>query len=154
MTSMHPSVAGVRSTIESVARHSTRLLVGSTPEEIAAVEASLGRSFPGAYRAFLECAGKSAGDLLDGSDYATSSLPEMRVAAERLLAEQGSPPLRRGDLVFCAHQGYQFLYMAAEPGLADPAVFYSLEGEKPREVSPSFTRWLAKTVEEELPFGT
>lgn len=93
--------------------------------------------------------GTSSGGFLVGSDFLLSELDRIQAGASALLADDGVDALPGSAFVFCAHQGYQFLYFIVGDS-PDPKVLYYLESETvPREVARHFSEWLANAVSQE-----
>ena len=126
-------------------------IVGCSPDEVAAIEASFGCALPESYRTFLLMMGKRAGGFMVGSDLFYDRLPRQRELAERLLEEAGTPSrIAPTDFVFCSHQGYQFLFFDAVQG-PDPPVFHFMEGGTAAvRVSDTFSGWLMSAIDDEV----
>lgn len=101
--------------------------VGCTREDIARVEADAGVAAPSAYVAFLERMGREAGEFYRGSEMFGPWLGRLTGSGRELVEEEESE-LRLPDdaVVFCMHQGYQFLFIRSGEG-ADPPVYWYLE---------------------------
>ena len=125
-------------------------VVGCAVAEIDDFERRFGRRLPSAYRLFLATMGARLGEVLVGSDFVFADVENAREAARWLLVDEAMPALPTDAFVFCAHQGYQFLYFRTFDDDPDPCVYYYLEGAyEYREVAKAFSAWLEATVEEE-----
>jgi hypothetical protein len=124
---------------------------GCSEADIAGLEATLGVKLPAVYRRFLARMGRSAGELLVGTDFLFHDLPTLRQQAERLLEQQGARvTLDAQAFVFAVHQGYQFLFFETDGG-PDPEVFLFVDGEnEPQKVADSFSTWLTGCVADEI----
>jgi hypothetical protein len=101
----------------------------ATEWEIEQLEKSIRLPLPPSYRAYLLIAGQRPPSAWVGSDCDLRHLLQLRADADRLLRENGQPPLPANAFVFLMHQGYQFFYFEADGRQDDPPVFYYLEGE-------------------------
>ena len=124
-------------------------LKGCTADEVEQLEQYLGVELPSSYKAFLMVAGHGAGPFLRGTDFTYGFVFYLRDAAEELL-QASEQKLPVDAVVFAMHQGYVFWYFHTGDGLADPPVRRFQEGDqRPAEVAPSFTEFLARTAQEE-----
>lgn len=125
-------------------------IVGCSDAEIAELEKKFQVQLPQSYKDFLSKMGKSAGWLLQGSDFYYPEVIKCRGSAERLLERDESEfRLSASSFVFLQHQGYQFFFFDTAEA-AEPPVYRYIEGdEKPEKVGESFSTWLEKTVMQE-----
>lgn len=136
--------------VDRIVRRSVRPVVGCGLDELRQFETDHGLKLPGAYRGYLVKAGKDSGSFLAGSDLAFAELASLQTAARALLRDDGGPALPSDALVFCVHQGYQFLFLRLD-GDSDPEVMSYLEGEGAfRVVAPRFSKWLLDASIDEL----
>lgn len=106
-------------------------LEGARDEEIVELENYAGGRLPAVYKQFLKQLGRSAGEMLRGSEYAVSQRFHLRLKehAEELLRRSGASfVLPRTAFVFLMSQGYQFAFFHLDQG-DDPSVYYYLEGD-------------------------
>ncbi|MEM7246547.1 MAG: SMI1/KNR4 family protein [Acidobacteriota bacterium] len=124
-------------------------VLGCSEVELADFEQRHGLQLPASYRRFLRATGKRS-EFLMGSDLLFHELAGLQSEAQRLLADEEEPPsLPKKALVFCGHQGYQFLFFELA-GAADPEVLYFLQGRRDFQVvAASFSEWLASAVRDE-----
>lgn len=123
--------------------------VGCSLEDLSAFESSRSITLPDSYARFLLGAGKNTGGFLSGSDLTIDCLDRLQLGARALLQDDDAPGLPPDGFVFCSHQGYQFLFFRMSEG-PNPPVYYYLEGEKKfREIAPSFSDWLGRTIDDE-----
>jgi len=117
----------------------------ATTEELDAAERRYG-PLPSAYRRFVERAGRGAGRLLAGTDTNLWWLLRIRDELSNTKAADGSPLIQPSDIVVGSHQGYILIVLVGSGD--DPQVAEFKEGESaPRIVAPSFTEWLAESIE-------
>lgn len=123
-------------------------LEGASGPELTELQAWAG-NLPSAYLAFLAAVGRHSGDFLRGSDFLIERLTSLQTEARALLREDPAPAFPDDAFVFCAHQGYQFLFFRLSEG-PDPPVLHYLEGVRDfRVVAASFSAWFAQTVQDE-----
>jgi hypothetical protein len=125
-------------------------LEGANDGEIEALEAYAGGALPVVYRQFLKQLGRSAGELLRGSEYAVSQEFHLRLReyAEELLRRNAAPfALPPTAFVFLMSQGYQFSFFNRNQG-DDPSVYHYLEGDPaPRLLDATLSGYLRRCVE-------
>lgn len=125
-------------------------LEGASDEEIVELESYAGGRFPAVYKQFLKCLGRSAGELLRGSEYAISQSLRLRLkehAEELLRRSDASFVLPRKAFVFLMSQGYQFAFFNLDQG-DDPCVYHYLEGDStPKLLDPTLSGYLLRCIE-------
>ncbi len=123
---------------------------GCTPEEVRALEESIGHTLPLAYKEYLLWMGHGAGRFLAGSSVFYEDLPDRRESAEDLLNENSvSLGLPSDAFVFYGHQGYQFMYFRLSEG-DNPPVYYYGEGEGMEAIAllyPRFSDFVLTEIE-------
>jgi hypothetical protein len=121
----------IRERLRALPAGGDRTLEGASDAEIQALEAYAGGPLPAVYRQFLKQLGRSAGELLRGSEYAVSQplRLHLREHAEDLLRRSAAPfALPASAFVFLMSQGYQFSFFNLDQG-DDPSVYHYLEGD-------------------------
>lgn len=124
---------------------------GLDATELSWIEHDQPAPLTGAYRLFLELAGRGAGHFLRGSDVFFPAVMGLGQAARELLEEnEASFTLLDSDRVFRMQQGYQFLFLRG--GGPDPAVWSYCETAVPGagvpvQVHDSFTDWLELEIQ-------
>ena len=125
-------------------------LEGASDEEIQALEQYAGGPFPSVYKQFLKSLGRSAGELLRGTEYSVTGRDRLRLRepAERLLQrKQSSFVLPDTAFVFLMSQGYQFSFFFMNQG-NDPPVYHYHEGDgQPTQLASSLSNYLFKCID-------
>lgn len=125
-------------------------LEGARDEEIQELERYAGGCLPSVYKQFLKQLGRSAGELLRGSEYSVSQRfhLHLREHAEELLVRCKAPfVLPRTAFVFLMSQGYQFSFFHIDRG-DDPGVYHYLEGDPtPSLLDASLSGYLRRCIE-------
>jgi hypothetical protein len=133
-----------------IEQHHRRLttFVGFSEREVAGAEVRLGVRFPTVFREYLRTMAKSPGDLYRGSDLAgVADFEEFRASALEMLADTDPAlTLPPEAVVFLWHQGYMFVYLRAAGGFDGPAMQWTENRRKPRQVAATF----AEMVDAEL----
>lgn len=120
---------------------------GASLEEIAAVEAAIGKVLPAQYREFLLGIGWGAGRFLQGTDIFLSALDGLRDEALGLLQDNHEGiELPEDAFVFSMHEGYEFTYFSILKG-DDPPVHQYVEGNGPPVLTwKSFSDFLSDSI--------
>jgi hypothetical protein len=119
---------------------------GARLEEVAELEAWLGRSLPAAYRAWLLLVGRLPPQQLAGSHCEFHRLRDLQTWAAELLHENADAfRLPEHSFVFLMHQGYYFAYFPLD-GSEDPPVFSWQEGATPTKAADRFSLWAMGVV--------
>ena len=128
----------------------TSQLEGASKDEIDDLEAYAGCTLPAVYKDFLSHLGRSAGELLRGSDYSVSERFHLRLKeyAEKIVKlSTSSYTLPPSAFVFLMSQGYQFAFFHTDQG-DDPSVYCFHEGdEKPQLIESQLSRYLVRCIE-------
>ena len=121
---------------------------GYPQEAIAAVETSMGVTFPAAYRAFHLWNGRNFTPW-DGDDADVSMVPDLKDAALEILAEgRHRLTLPADALVIIQHGGYEFNFLRLAEG-DDPPVYYYSQTQKEaafRCLAPHFSVFVADSL--------
>ncbi|WP_082591422.1 SMI1/KNR4 family protein [Duganella sp. Root198D2] len=127
---------------------------GVTPEEVARLEANIGKSLPSEYREFLSGVGRGAGRFLNGTDIFFAALDGLREDAIQLLRENEEDASLPDDaFVFSMHQGYEFTYFKISDG-DDPPVYQYVEGNgSPSLAWNSFNDFLVDAIAQNSRLG-
>ena len=129
---------------------------GCSDAEVANLESAVELSLPTLFKDYLRLMGKSAGEMLCGSDIRFGCLHLLTGEGREEMAGRGVtlPP---DAFVFFAHQGYDYMYFFTSDGAGDPPVHrYHSDWEDPRQVFPAFSgylRWMFATSSE-IPPGS
>jgi hypothetical protein len=125
-------------------------LEGASEEEIQELDKYAGGQLPFVYKQFLRLFGRSAGELLRGSEY--SVIQQFRLhlrehAEEILVRTKATFALPKEAFVFLMSQGYQFTFFYIDEG-DDPTIYHYLEGDDtPRVLDSSLSGYLRRCIE-------
>ncbi|MFG2917277.1 SMI1/KNR4 family protein [Kitasatospora sp. NPDC048298] len=86
--------------------------VGLTPEQIALIEEDQGVPLPEDYHEFLALAGGGGFHALRGETYAFPEILGIKESAREILTEAAPGESLDGCVVFMAHQGYIYSFIA------------------------------------------
>lgn len=129
---------------------------GCSDDEIGALESAVGLQLPGLFRDYLRAMGKSAGEMLRGSDVRFGCLHLLTAEGRQAMAADGVA-LPDDAFAFFAHQGYDYMYFQVSDGLDDPPVYrFHTDWETPRQVFGTFSgylHWMFGTLMEIPPDG-
>ena len=124
---------------------------GCSEKEIAGLESRMGIELPKMFRIYLRHMGKSAGEMLQGSDIRFGCLHELTGEAYDEARERNFQ-LPDDIFAFYAHQGYDYMYFRLAHGDDDPKVYrFHMAWDAPRQVLPAFSdylRWMFGTAME------
>ena len=123
---------------------------GCSSAEIEKLAKSAGvQSLPSFYAEWLRAVGRSAGSFLRGSVAFYPELLQLRADAAEMMGESGRE-LEANAVVCLEHQGYEFAYFLAIPGLDNPPVSLFIEGMAVPETRwPSISMFLDACLEDE-----
>ncbi len=115
----------------------------ATPDQIDALEETLGFALPVAYRAYLRVCGTHPPTSLVGSDCVIDHVEFNNHAALELLSESNASHLAPTKFVaLLLHQGYTFLHFPID-GSDDPPCFCYLEGDAHfKPIADQFSHWV------------
>ena len=115
------------------------------PDEIDALEQTLGFKLPIAYRAYLRVCGTHPPAPLIGSDCTMGLIPSINEWGDELVAENNvSSKFPDKFFVYLMHQGYTFLWFPLD-GSDDPPCYCYLEGDDDsKPASDKFSLWVRR----------
>ena len=113
------------------------------PDEIDALEQSLGIQLPTAYRAYLRVCGTHPPHSLVGSDCVMHQIADINTWGAELIAENNvAPKFPERYFVYLMHQGYTFLWFPLD-GSDDPPCYCYLEGDADsKPMADKFSQWV------------
>lgn len=117
---------------------------GCSNEQIEEIERQAGVPLPKAYKEFLFVMGRGAGRLMSDVDVYYDGMLELNKRAAWILDnwEEGKLQLPADAFVFSMRQGEQFMFFHTNTGVADPPIYYYMEGagrfEKKFDSLPDF----------------
>ncbi|HVH32753.1 MAG TPA: SMI1/KNR4 family protein [Tahibacter sp.] len=122
-------------------------IVGSSPQQIAALEQSAGAALPLAYRHFLAAAGEDAPGFFTGTSFFRSQIGGLHAAANALLEENGETVRLSADaFVFAMHQGYVFHYFLLSEGDDPPIYMYDEGNGPPAKLCDTYSEYLRDSI--------
>ena len=130
---------------------SPETLKGCSVKDIEQLEAKLKVTLPAAYRDFLFCMGRSAGQFMPECSFTYPEIEDCtRDIAETLLKAHTRYQLSDTSFVFVERYGCQFFFFETTQG-EDPPVFRYFEGDElPVQIADSISSAFEMALDDEL----